>query len=120
MTSGSSGEPFIIRRTLAKRALPGCISQACHTLHYYELRITDRQADVERVKPLHPRDNQLLQRDFNVLGLYPKIRIDAMLPLDEMVRIPQNFCPAVVTGYVGVCHELPELSMMISSSPDSS
>lgn len=107
MTSGSSGEPFTIRRTwLEERCLDAFRKR---TMHYYGLRITDRQADIERIKPPHPRDNQLLRRAFNVLGLYPKIRIHAMLPLDEIVQTLQNFRPAVVTGYAGVLARVAEI-----------
>src|SRR5574341_850603 len=62
MTSGSSGEPFTIRRTWLEERCLGAFRK--RTMHYYGLRITDRQADVERVKPLHPCDNQLLRRAF--------------------------------------------------------
>lgn len=106
-TSGSSGEPFTIRHTWLEERLLGAFRK--RAMHYYGLRITDKQADIEEVEPLHPRDNQLLRQVFNVAGLYRKIRIHAMLPLGEIVRTLQNFRPDVVTGYAGVLARVAEI-----------
>jgi phenylacetate-CoA ligase len=106
MTSGSSGEPFTIRRTWLEEHYQAAFRK--RAMHYYGLRITDRQADVENIGPLHLRRNQLLRRAFSVLGLYPKIGVHAMLPLDEIVRTLQNFRPHVVTGYAGVLARVAE------------
>jgi phenylacetate-coenzyme A ligase PaaK-like adenylate-forming protein len=99
-TTGSTGEPLSIRRTwFEERQLNAFRKRA---MHYYGLRITDKHADIGEVEPLHPRDNQLLRRVFNVVSLYREVKIQALLPLDEIVRILQNVHPDVVSGYAGV------------------
>ncbi|MER3445578.1 MAG: hypothetical protein C4291_01495, partial [Candidatus Dadabacteria bacterium] len=84
-------------------------------MHYYGLRIRDRQADILNIGPLHPSDNQLLRRAFNALGLYPKTGIHAMLPLGEIVQTLQNLRPHVVAGYAGVLAKVAELISDIDS-----
>src|SRR3990172_11397441 len=99
-TSGSSGEPFTIRRTWLEERLLGALR--LRTSHYFGLRVRDRTASIALVRPTHPHDNQVPLRILQALGLYRKLQIDCLLPLENIVRALRHFRPDVLTGFSGV------------------
>jgi phenylacetate-CoA ligase len=103
-TSGSSGEPFTIRRTWFEERLLGLLRlRATHDLGQ---RLTDRTAAVVLARPPHPRDNQLPLRIFQSLGLYRKLQIDCLLPSEDILRALRDFRPDVLSGFAGVLARL--------------
>jgi phenylacetate-CoA ligase len=99
-TSGSSGQPFTIRRSWTEERLLGAFRW--RALHAMGLAATDRHADVEEIQPRDPSDDQRLHRALQALGLYRQLRIHALEPPGEILRTLARYRPDVVTGYAGV------------------
>jgi len=110
-TSGSSGEPFTIRRTwLEDRLLYQFRRRAVQD---FGLRSTDRTANVVLVGPTSPPGNQLSLRVLQALdaihqslGLYRQVRIDCLLPPQDMMLALRDFRPDVLSGFPGVLARL--------------
>lgn len=104
-TSGSSGEPSIIRRTRMEDRLLNVFRQ--RAMHYWGLRITDRRARLAAVRPIQRElDNQLFSRILKALGMYRQIRIDCRLSIEEILSRLRHCHPDVLTGYAGVISRL--------------
>jgi phenylacetate-CoA ligase len=98
-TSGSSGEPFTIRRTWIEERVLGILR--LRAMHDFGLRPTDRQAKVLLVRASHPRDHQQPVRLLQSLGWYNTLRVDCRQSPDEILRSLGRFQPDVVTGFAG-------------------
>lgn len=99
-TSGSTGEPFTIRRSWFEERLLGLFR--LRAMHSLGQRITDRIASVGLLHTTHPRDNQLPMRILRSMGFYRTVRIDSMLPTADILRMLQEYRPDLVTGFPGV------------------
>lgn len=106
-TSGSSGEPFTIRRAWFEDRLLSLFW--LRTMLYFGLRITDRTASVGLIRPTHPRDSQLPIRILQALGLYRRARINCLLLPESIVRTLGHFRPDVLTGFPGVLSRLAQI-----------
>jgi len=107
-TSGSSGEPFTIRRTWLEERLLGALR--LRALHYFGLRVRDRTARVALVRPAHPpRDFQLPLRILQALGLYHKVQIDCLLPPQGILHALRDSRPDVLIGFSGVISHLAQI-----------
>ncbi|MGE5446092.1 MAG: phenylacetate--CoA ligase family protein [Ignavibacteriales bacterium] len=100
MTSGSSGEPFTIRRTRLENYLFGLFR--LRNAMRVGLRMRDSQANVVLIRPEHPRSIQLPIKTLRSLGLLRKVEISCLLPPEEIVRRLRNLRPDVLTGLSGV------------------
>lgn len=96
VTSGSSGEPFAIRRTWSEERLLGAFR--LRALHGLGLRPTDRLVSLGIGRPLHPRDHQGPQRAVQALGLYRRRVVSYLRPPAEVWRALRDARPDVVTG----------------------
>lgn len=106
-SSGSSGEPFSIRRTRWETRL----SQASRlrAMHDFGLRPTDTVASVVMRKPPDPNDSQLLVRLLRSLGVYRHELVSCFLPPDEILRELRQISPDVLGGLAGVLSRLAQV-----------
>ncbi len=100
MTSGSSGEPFTIRRTWLEERLLGAFR--LRAMHYLGLRMTDRTVKIVLVRPTHSRDYQLPQRVLQALGLYRQVLIHCLKEPEDIMSTLQHTRPDVLQGSPGV------------------
>jgi phenylacetate-CoA ligase len=98
-TSGSSGQPLTIRRTLAEeRSLAALRRRA---MSQYGLRCTDKEASVRLVRPSNPWHDQLTLRILQRIGLFRRQWIDCRLPPKTILWELRKYRPDVLTGYPG-------------------
>jgi len=110
-TSGSSGEPFTIRRTwFENRLLYQFWRRAMRDLGS---RSTDRTASVVLIRPTPPRDNRLpailhetLDSLHQSLGLYRRALVNCLLPPQDIVHALRDFRPDILSGFPGVLSQL--------------
>lgn len=103
-TSGSSGEPFTIRRTwLEERALGAFRLRA---FHGFGMRATDRLGLVGLAHQPHPRDRQLPQRLAYAMGLYRRHLISCLRPPADVLQAVRDARPDIVSAYPGVLSRL--------------
>ena len=103
-TSGSSGEPFTIRRTWLEERAVGAFR--LRALHGFGMRPTDRLVLVGLAHSPHPRDRQLLQRLAYAMGLYRRHSISCLRPLADVLQAVREARPDVLSGYPGVLSRL--------------
>ncbi len=103
-TSGSSGEPFTIRRTWFDERLLTAFQ--IRALHSFGLSMTDKRAHIGLVRPRQSQDIQLPMRILQSAGLYRTTRIDCRQPQEEIVRKLRELRPDVFTGFPGVLARL--------------
>jgi len=106
-TSGSTGEPFSIRRTWLEERILGM--HRLRSMHDIGLRINDRMASVALVRPVHPRDNQLIMKILQAFGIYRKSQINCLLPPEEILSILRNQSPDILAGLSGVIFRLSQI-----------
>jgi phenylacetate-CoA ligase len=99
-TSGSTGEPFTIRRSWAEERLLGLFR--LRAMRYFGQKPMDRTASVGLLRTVHPRDIQIPARILTTLGFNRTTRIDSMLPAEKIVQALKEIRPDVVTGFPGV------------------
>jgi phenylacetate-CoA ligase len=106
-TSGSSGEPFSIRRSGVEEKILAVIRS--RATRDFGLRGTDRLARVNLVRPGEARDNQLSSLIRRKLGLLRRTRVNCLLPLEEILQKLRDFRPDVLAGYPGVLSRLAQI-----------
>ena len=99
-TSGSSGEPFVIRRTWLEERLLNAFRWRAN--HYHGLRMTDKVSGIVMPRPSQHRLNALPIKLLQSLGLYRWEVIDCRLPPEEIIGRLRNCHPDVVSGFPGV------------------
>ena len=104
VTSGSSGEPFAIRRTWWEAKLLQALR--LRALHDLGLRITDKLANVGLVRPPQSQDQQLSLQLLRALGLYRLGVFNCLLPAREILTQLRQFSPDVLGGLAGVLARL--------------
>jgi len=103
-TSGSSGEPFTIRRSWIEERLLGAFW--LRALHQFGLRPRDRRVTVARVPTADPADHQMPQRIVQAVGLYRQKVVDCLLEPEKIVRALRRLRPDVLTGFPGVLSQI--------------
>jgi phenylacetate-CoA ligase len=99
-TSGSSGEPFTIRRTWGEDKL-----QFLFRLRAYSsmgLVPGDRRASLDVRRPGISADRKLIGRTLGVLGISPTLSLDGLAPPPELIASLQAFRPDVLIGMPGI------------------
>ncbi|HEV8713772.1 MAG TPA: hypothetical protein VGX03_13210 [Candidatus Binatia bacterium] len=104
VTSGSSGEPFAIRRTWWETKLLQALR--LRALQDLGVRITDKAANVVLARPPQPQDKQWPVKLLRTLGLYRLSVFNCLLPAKEVLRQLQQFSPDVLGGFAGVLARL--------------
>jgi phenylacetate-CoA ligase len=100
VTSGSSGEPFVVRRAWAEERMLGLVWR--RALRVYGVRRTDRVAVLQQYDHPDPRDSALPQRLARSLGRGRALLLGCHLPADELLARLEAFRPDVIGGYPGV------------------
>ncbi len=98
-SSGSSGRPFIVRRTWLEERIHGAFRW--RALHALGLRGSDKICYVMGTWNTQ-RQDQLAKRILDTLGLARRKVIDALQPPEDIVQALQKFRPTVLGGYPGV------------------
>jgi phenylacetate-CoA ligase len=99
-TSGSSGEPFTIRRTWLEERLLGLFR--LRAMHQLGVRPRDRRVNVVRIRAVDPVDHQLPQRVLQAMGLYREAGVDCLLEPAEIIEAVRRLHPDVLVGFPGV------------------
>ena len=91
-TSGSTGEPFTIRRTWLEQAFNVLYWQRCQ--RSFGLRLHERIMNVGRGRSADPKDTKLVGRLMRAAGIHPTLSIDGIVqPPEEVVRRLETFRP---------------------------
>jgi phenylacetate-CoA ligase len=106
-TGGSSGEPFIVRRTWIEERLLNTLRR--RALHYWGMRMRDKRVSIWLTREPHPRDNRVLDRITQAAGLYRWAQVSCLLPPEDIVRALQRLQPNVVSGYAAVLARISEV-----------
>jgi phenylacetate-CoA ligase len=99
-SSGSSGRPFIVRRTWLEERLHGAFR--FRALHALGLRASDKICYVMGAWNTQRQDHQIAKRILDNFGMARQRVINALQPPEDIVQALQKFRPAVVAGYPGV------------------
>ncbi len=103
-TSGSTGEPFTIRRSWFEERLLQAFRR--RALYLLGQRPRDRTVSIIRIKGVHPRDHQFPLRIANALGLYRNEPIDCFLPFSEMMDRLRKERFEILVGLTQVVYQL--------------
>ena len=98
-TSGSSGEPFAIRRTWLEKRM-GTL-RWIRAMHRLGMRMTDKYATIMYIRPSDPRERTFDRRLVNALGFYPLVALDCCQPPEKIVPALRKHRPDFVVGYPG-------------------
>lgn len=99
-TSGSSGEPFVIRRTWLEQSLQYLLRlRADDSLG---VRLRDRTASVGLVRRHDHRDWKIVGRALRGSGVKPSLRIDGLQEPENSVLQLQEFQPDIICGMPGM------------------
>lgn len=99
-SSGSSGRPFMVRRTWLEERLHGAFR--LRALRSLGLRASDKISYVRGVWSPQQQDHQIIQRILAIFGIVPQRVVNALQPPADIVQGLQKFKPAVVLGYPSV------------------
>jgi len=100
-TSGSSGEPFTIRRTWLETRISGLLWVRAR--RQWGLRMTDSMAMVVGTRPgRRAQDRRFARRVLNAFGLSRRNYIDCCLPPEEILRTLRQHRPDAIGGYPSV------------------
>jgi len=106
-TSGSSGEPFHIRRTWLEERLLGAI--ILRSRHGFGVRMTDTTASIGLLRPVQLKDRLTPTSILQALGLYRRVGISCLLPLDDILSKLERVRPDVLAGFPGVISHLAQI-----------
>lgn len=96
-TSGSTGEPFMVRRTWLEQAFRVLFQQRCR--ESFGLRLPERIMKVGRGRSYDPKDTKLVGRLLGAAGIHPTLNIDGIVqPPEEVVRRLETFRPHLLVG----------------------
>ena len=105
-TSGSSGEPLVIRRTWFEERLGTVLK--LRVFHDFGLRPTDRQVGVGLVRS-RPWIRDLPQHILRGTGFYRWAAIDCRLPIEDIRRTLRSLRPDAILAYPGVIARVAQL-----------
>ncbi|HWP92361.1 MAG TPA: hypothetical protein VNN20_09210 [Thermodesulfobacteriota bacterium] len=103
-TSGSSGEPLIIRRTWFEERLLGTI--ILRSRQDFGVRMTDTTASIGLVRPILLKDRLTPTHFLQALGLYRRVGISCLLPPDRILSKLERTRPDALAGFPGVISHL--------------
>jgi phenylacetate-CoA ligase len=94
-TSGSTGEPFMVRRTWLEQAFRVLFWERCQ--RSFGLRLPERIMNVGRGRRGDPKDTKLVGRLLRAAGIHPTLSIDGIVqPPEEVVRRLETFRPHLI------------------------
>jgi phenylacetate-CoA ligase len=99
-TSGSSGEPFVIRRTWLEQSLQYLLRLRCYDA--LGVRVSDRTATVGLKRRHDARDRKILGRALRGSGVRQTVRLNGLDEPETNVAQLQEFRPDVISGMPGM------------------
>ncbi len=99
-TSGSSGEPFTIRRTWMEQSLQYLFR--LRAFHHFGIGLRDRDASLGLVRDDDPKDQKLIGRAIRAVGLQPALEVDGLQDPRDIIRELAAFQPDVLSGMPGM------------------
>lgn len=99
-SSGSSGRPFIVRRTWLEERVHGGF--AWRALHGLGLRAGDKNCMILRLQNSQPQDHQMIQRILAAFGIGRQGVINALQSPEDIIQALKKYRPAIVSGYSNV------------------
>jgi phenylacetate-CoA ligase len=99
-TSGSTGEPFVVRRTWLEQSSHVLFRNRTH--RFFGLGLRERIAVVGRGRAHDPKDAKLAGRFLEGLGIRPTLTIDGLLPPEDVARQLATFQPHLVLALPGI------------------
>lgn len=106
-TSGSTGEPTVVRRTWFEECLLNIFYY--RAMHSFGLRMTDKIATVVRKKPIPPRNYQVPKKVLNAFRLYRHITIDCLQAPEHIFRLLRHLNPDILSGFPGALSQIAEV-----------
>jgi phenylacetate-CoA ligase len=98
-TSGSSGRPFIIRRTVLEDHLLNQFRM--RAFRAFGVKSRDRLVHIRLVSASHQREN-LAGHARQILGLYREYSVDCLQSAAEIVSLLNHLHPDIIKGYPSV------------------
>ncbi len=99
-TSGSSGEPFVIRRTWLEQSLQHLLQ--LRAFGWLGVRIGDRMAGVGLVRAANPLDGKIFGRALQAARLKQTLKIDGLQEPAAVIAQLREYQPDVLTGMPGM------------------
>ena len=99
-TSGSTGEPLIVRRTWQEQGFNMLFRERCWRA--FGLGLHERMATVGVRKRPDPKDKKILGRALQAIGIHPTLRLDGMQPPEDVARELAAFQPEMLVALPGM------------------
>jgi phenylacetate-CoA ligase len=108
LTHGSTGVPFIVRRTWFEERLLQAGRRRAY--QYLGVRARDRKADILSPVIAQPKDRRYLHTFFQFLGLYRESFVSPYLTPERILSLIRKINPDVLCGYPNVLAEIGSLA----------
>lgn len=99
-TNGSTGEPFVVRRTRVEQGFHVLFRQRAYEA--FGLGLRGRIAALSYPRPRHPADTKVVGRWLSAMGVHPTIRIDGLQEPEAIVEQLEAFRPELITALPGM------------------
>jgi phenylacetate-CoA ligase len=99
-TSGSTGEPFMVRRTWLEQGFN--VLFRSRSQRAFGLGLRERVMAVGRGRSHDPKETKLVGRGLQKLGIHPRLVLDGLQPPEEVVQRLETFRPHMVTALPGI------------------
>jgi phenylacetate-CoA ligase len=99
-TSGSTGEPFVVRRTPLEQGHNVLFRE--RTYQSFGLHLHERIAAVGRPRERDPKDTKLFGRALRAVGIHPKISLDGMSHPESVANRLAAYRPHLLVGLPGM------------------
>ncbi|HEY8259450.1 MAG TPA: hypothetical protein VIG08_17460 [Gemmatimonadales bacterium] len=99
-TNGSTGEPFIIRRTRLEQGFHTLFRQRAY--ESFGLGLRGRIAAVGLPRPADPKESRVVGRWLSAMGVHPTLRVDGLQDPEDIVDQLEAFRPDLITALPGM------------------
>ena len=99
-TNGSTGEPFVVRRTRLEQGFHTMFRQRAD--ESFGLGLRGRIAAVSYPRPRDPKDTKVVGRWLSAMGVHPTLRVDGMQDPESIAEQLEAFRPDLITGLPGM------------------
>lgn len=99
-TQGSTGEPFVVRRTRLEQGFHTMFRQRAYEA--FGLGLRGRIAAVGIPRPADPKDTKVVGRWLSAMGVHPTLRIDGTQEPGAIVEQLEAFQPDLITAPPGM------------------
>ncbi|MGH7499091.1 MAG: phenylacetate--CoA ligase family protein [Gemmatimonadales bacterium] len=103
-TNGSTGEPFVVRRTGVEQGFHTMFRQRAYEA--FGLGLRGRIAAISYPRPRHPRDTKVVGRWLSAMGVHPTLRIDGLQDPEAIAEQLEAFQPDLITALPGMLHRV--------------